>query len=177
MINLKNIVFFFQKKDSLLKRNISDNETFETSASTRYNVIRRRNSNEAKPSHKKIKSTFPNAKLSYPISKPFEWKNYTGYRYKILRETFRKTTNKHDDNNNNNIDNNHSVNDEIKFSHTFRPKSSLLSIKSLFYEYFTNIRSNLFDKYTYLNLKKNLRSLFIDYGLQTAIQGFYNQVI
>lgn len=59
---------------------------------------------------------------------------------------------------------------------TNQPKSSLNSIKSLFLEYFSNVRTNLFDSKAFTNLKRNLRSQFLDYDLQTAIQTFYSQV-
>ncbi|KAF7494186.1 Leupeptin-inactivating enzyme 1 [Sarcoptes scabiei] len=58
---------------------------------------------------------------------------------------------------------------------TNQPKSSLNSIKSLFLEYFSNVRTNLFDSKAFTNLKRNLRSQFLDYDLQTAIQTFYSQ--
>lgn len=58
--------------------------------------------------------------------------------------------------------------------HTYVPKSSLASIRNLFNEYFTTIRSSAQEssRLSFLTLKRNLRRKFLELGLSTGIQSF-----
>lgn len=58
--------------------------------------------------------------------------------------------------------------------HTYVPKSSLVSIRNLFNEYFTTVRSSAQEssRLSFLTLKRNLRRKFLELGLSTGIQSF-----
>ena len=69
-----------------------------------------------------------------------------------------------------------SKNNRRFLSETFVPTASKISIKSLFYDYFNQIRTNLYDKQVFNNLKNILYLKFLEFGLETAMQQFYSQV-
>ncbi len=57
---------------------------------------------------------------------------------------------------------------------SYVPKSSLASIRNLFNEFFTTVRSSAQEssRLSFLTLKRNLRRKFLELGLSTGIQSF-----